>query len=110
MHQRPLSFAQLRHIPTQCSGVDPRLVRDRSIDQLSHPACALALCLVTVADAQGLSDYADPSLCQRLSLTSPTLHQARQALSTRGLVAYPPPALPGLRPGCGPSEHCARGG
>jgi hypothetical protein len=68
--------------------VDQRLVREHYIDQLSHQACALYLFLVTVADAQGLSYYADPSLCQRLSMTSTEIHQARQALITRGLVAY----------------------
>jgi hypothetical protein len=71
--------------------VDQRLVRDRYIDQLSPQACALYLFLVTVADAQGLSYYAEPSLGQRLSLTCPELHQARQALITRGLVAYHQP-------------------
>ena len=44
-----------------------------------------------MADAQGLSCYADRSLCQRLSMTYEGLHQARQALSTRGLVAYQRP-------------------
>jgi len=43
--------------------VDQRLVQERYIDQLSHEACALYLFLVTVADAQGLSFYADRSLC-----------------------------------------------
>ncbi|HEY5866824.1 MAG TPA: hypothetical protein VI542_14960 [Candidatus Tectomicrobia bacterium] len=71
--------------------MDQRLVREHYIDQLSHQACALYLFLVTVADAQGLSYYADPSLCQRLSLTGPELHQARQALIARGLVAYQRP-------------------
>jgi len=47
--------------------------------------------LVTVADAQGLSYYTDPSLCQRLSMTGTDLHQARQALITLGLVAYQRP-------------------
>ena len=88
MHKRPISLAKLRRVPTQFSWVDQRLVRERYIDQLSHEACTLYLFLVTVADAQGLSYYADPSLCQRLSLTSTALHQARQALITRGLVAY----------------------
>ena len=68
--------------------MDQRLVRDHYIDQLSPQAGALYLFLVTVADAQGLSYYAEPSLCQRLSLTRPELHQARQALITWGLVAY----------------------
>src|SRR5215831_10027772 len=88
MHKHPISLAKLRHVPRQFSWVDQRLVRDHYIDQLSPQACALYLFLVTVADAQGLSYYADPSLCQRLSLTGAELHQARQALITRGLVAY----------------------
>jgi hypothetical protein len=46
---------------------------------------------VTVADAKGLSYYAEPSLCQRLSLTASELHQARQVLITRGLIAYQRP-------------------
>jgi len=91
MHKRPISLAKLRKIPQQFSWVDQRLVRERYIDQLSPQACALYLLLVTVADAQGLSYYADPSLCQRLSLTNTELHQARQALITRGLVAYQRP-------------------
>ena len=88
MHKHPISLAQLRTIPRQFSWVDQRLVRERYIDQLSHEACTLYLFLVTVADAQGFSYYADPSLCPRLSLTGTELHQARQALITRGLLAY----------------------
>ena len=91
MDKRPISLARLRTVPRQFSWVDQRLVRERYIDQLSHEACALYLFLVTVADAQGLSYYADPSVCQRLSLTGPALHQARQVLITGGLVAYQRP-------------------
>jgi hypothetical protein len=91
MYKRPISLAKLRRVPRQFSWVDQRLVRDHYIDQLSAPACALYLFLVTVADAQGLSYYADPSLCQCLSLTSTELHQARQVLIARGLVAYQRP-------------------
>ena len=91
MHKRPLSLSRLRKVPPQFSWVDQRLVRERYIDQLSHHACALYLLLVTVADAQGLSYYTDPSLCQRLSMTGTDLHQARQALITLGLVAYQRP-------------------
>lgn len=91
MDKRPLCLSKLRQVPKQFSWVDQRLVRERYIDQLSPQACALYLFLVTVADAQGLSYYADPSLCQRLSMTCPELHQARQALMTLGLVAYQRP-------------------
>jgi len=59
--------------------------------QLSHEACARSLFLITVADAQGLSFYADRSLCQRLAMTREGLHQARQALIQLGLVAYQRP-------------------
>jgi hypothetical protein len=91
MYKRPLSFPKLRTVPRQFSWVDQRLVRERYIDQLSHQACARYLLLITGADAQGLSYYADSSLCQRLSMTTTELHQARQALITRRLVAYQRP-------------------
>ena len=91
MHNPPLLPTQLRRVPSQFSWVDQRLVREHGIDHLSHEACALYLFLVTVADAQGLSYYAEASLCHRLSMTSPELHQARQALIQRGLVAYQHP-------------------
>jgi len=87
MDKRPICCATLSKVPKQFSWVDQRLVRDHSLDPLSHPACALSLLLVTVADAQGLSDYADSSLCQRLSMTCTEFHQARQALITLGVVA-----------------------
>jgi hypothetical protein len=91
MHKRPISPVKLRRVPPQFSWVDQRLVRERYIDQLSHAACALYLFLITVADAQGLSYYAEPSLCQRLSLTASELHLARQMLIARGLIAYQHP-------------------
>lgn len=91
MDKRPISLAKLRTVPRQFSWVDQRLVREHVIDQLSHEACALSLLLITVADAQGLSFYADGSLCQRWSMTREGLHQARQALIQLGLVAYQRP-------------------
>src|SRR6266478_7467076 len=91
MHKRPLSLARLRTVPHQFSWVDQRLVQERYIDQLSPEACALYLFLVTVADAQGLSYYAERSLCQRLSMAPAVLRQARQALIACALVAYQHP-------------------
>jgi hypothetical protein len=67
--------------------VDQRLVREHVLDHRSHEACARALCLIPVADAQGLRLYADHSLCQRLSMTREGLPQARQTLIHLGLVA-----------------------
>lgn len=88
MHKHPLSLTRQRRVPRQFSWVDQRLVRERYIDQLSHEACALYLFLVTVADAQGLSYYAERTLCQRLSMSMAQLGQARQALITHRLLAY----------------------
>ena len=108
MHKPPISLAKLRQVPQQFSWVDQRLVRERYIDRLSHAACALYLFLVTVADAQGLSYYADSSLCQRLAMTSTELHQARQALTTRGLVAYQRPLYQVLALDAAPREAPAQ--
>ena len=88
MHKHPISFVKLSTIPSQCSWVDQRLVREHSIDRLSHAACALYLFLVTVADAQGMSYYAERSLSQRLSMSVTQLRQARQLLITQHLLAY----------------------
>jgi hypothetical protein len=88
MHKQPLSLAQLRKVPKQFSWVDQRLVREHYIDGLSHSACALYLFVLTVADAQGLSYYAESTLCRRLSMTQATLRQARLELITRHLLAY----------------------
>jgi hypothetical protein len=87
MHTPPLCLSKLRKVPTQFSWVDQRWVRERYLDQLSHEACTLYLCLVTVADAQGLSFYSDQALCERLAMTSAVLSQARQALLACTLVA-----------------------
>ena len=88
MHKRLILPDKLRRIPSLFSWVDQRLVRERYIDQLSSQACALYLFLVTAADAQGLSYYAERSLCQRLSLHPAELQQARQALIQLGLLGY----------------------
>lgn len=107
MHKRPISLAKLRQVPQQFSWVDQRLVRERHIDQLGHAACTLYLFLVTVADAHGLSYYAAPSVCQRLSMTGAELHQARQTLITRGLVAYQRPLYQVLALDAAPREAAA---
>jgi hypothetical protein len=71
--------------------VDHRLVRDRYIGQCSHQSAALYLFLVTVADAQGLSYYADRSLMLRLNMEDHDLAAARLGLVRIGLIAYQKP-------------------
>ena len=83
MPKQPLSLAPLRRVPKQVSWVDQHRVREHYLDALSHPAGALYLFLLTVADAHGLSYYAEPTLCRRLSMSQATLRQARQELITR---------------------------
>ena len=89
--KRPIYPQRLRRIPSQFSWVDHRLVRDRHIESCSHPALALYLFLVTVADQEGLSYYSDPSLMSRLGMDAQTLSSARQDLIRAGLVAYEEP-------------------
>ncbi len=90
-HKFPICPDRIRSIPEQFSWVDHRLVRDRHIELLSHDAAALYLFLITVADCQGLSYYADASLCERLAMDAATLASARACLLKYRLVAYKRP-------------------
>jgi len=89
--KRPIYPQRIRRIPSQFSWVDHRLVRDRHIESCSHPALALYLFLVTVADQDGLSYYSDASLMSRLGMDGQTLSSARQNLIQTSLVAYQDP-------------------
>ena len=89
--KRVLAPERLRHVPQQFSWIDQRLVRDRHIEHCDAHACALYLFLLTVADAQGLSYYADASVSQRLSMLPQRLCIAREDLLRLGLIAYEPP-------------------
>ncbi len=107
MNKVVLCPQRVRRIPAQFSWVDQRLVRHRYLERAESQAWALYLFLVTVADAQGLSYYADQTLCRRLAFDSAQLARARQRLQHLGLLAYskplyqvlcldppPPPASP----------------
>jgi len=89
--KRVLCPERLRRVPDQFSWIDHRLVRDRHIHGRSAPALALYLFLVTVADGQGLSYYADPSICRLLPLDCGGLARARQELIAARLIAYQRP-------------------
>jgi hypothetical protein len=89
--KRLLDARRRRRVPRQFSWIDQRLVRDGHIGRCSHPALALYLFLVTVADADGLSYYADRTLGERLNLSPAALRQARHELVQGGLVAYAHP-------------------
>lgn len=89
--KHPICPDRIRTIPEQFSWLDHRLVRDRHLEHLTHEAAALYLFLVTVADSQGLSYYADHSIGQRLSMDDATLAAARGGLQRTGLIAYKAP-------------------
>ena len=78
-------------MPPQFSWVDHRLIRDECLGGCSLEAWALYLFLVTVADAEGLSYYAEPSLQRRLGISAAQLVRAREELIRRELLAYAAP-------------------
>jgi len=110
MQKHLLVPARVRQIPRQFSWIDQRLVRDQYIQQCDAYALALYLFLATVADAQGLSYYANRSIEHLLSFTPQRLTMAQEALVQAGLIAYQAPltqvlALDGAAPAvpCTPS-------
>ena len=82
---------RLRQVPEQFSWVDQALVQRHLIDRCDVRAAALYLFLITVADAQGLSYYGEPTLARRLHLSPEELIAARQQLIDLELVAYQTP-------------------
>ena len=91
MQKRLLLPSRLRRIPGQFSWIDQRLVRDQYIARCDCTALALYLFLLTVADAQGLSYYADASIGRLLSLRPEQVAAAREGLLRAGLIAYEAP-------------------
>jgi len=91
VHKRVLCTQRLRQVPPQFSWIDHRLVRDRHISRCSANALALYLFLVTVCDGQGLSYYADKTICRLLPLAPGTLGSARAELIANRLIAWQPP-------------------
>jgi hypothetical protein len=89
--KRVLCRERLRRVPEHFSWVDHRLVRDEHIQRVSTEALALYLLLVTVADAEGLSYYADATAARLLSLTPGAVLNARQELIAASLIAYERP-------------------
>ena len=89
--KHPIYPQRIRKVPRQFSWIDQRLVREHYIDRCCHRSATLYLFLVTVADAQGLSYYADRSICQRLDMDEQALQKARQELIGLELIAWQRP-------------------
>lgn len=91
LQKHPPCPHRIRRVPKQFGWVDHRLVRERHIEACSHAAAALYLFLITVADARGLSYYADASIEKRINMDHHTLCQARDQLVKNALIAYKRP-------------------
>lgn len=91
MKKRVLNPERLRKVPPQFSWIDHRLVRENYFVRCDHSAWALYLFLTSVADAEGLSYYSDPSLVRRLKMDSLVLATSRQQLIQAGLIAFEKP-------------------
>lgn len=91
MEKRILNPERVRQVPAHFSWLDHRLVREHYIEKADAPAWALYLFLVCVADAQGLSYYADATLARHLGLDAQRLVRARRDLIRLDLIAYEPP-------------------
>ena len=91
MQKRLLVPSRVRQVPRQFSWIDQRLVRDHHMQRCDCTALALYLFLLTVADGQGLSYYADTSIGRMLSLDPQAVAAARQTLIQAGLIAYQSP-------------------
>lgn len=91
MHKTLLVPARRRRVPRQFRWVDQRLVRERHIGRCTAEALALYLFLVTVADADGLSFYADGAIAERLGWPQAQVREARAALVQVGLIAFRAP-------------------
>ena len=91
MKKRVLNPERLRKVPPQFSWIDHRLVQENYFCRCDHSAWTLYLFLASVADAEGLSYYSDPSLMRRLKMDPLGLASSRQQLLQAGLIAYEKP-------------------
>ena len=91
MTKLPILKHRIRKVPEQFSWIDHRLVRDRHIEKLTHPAAALYLFLVTVGDVEGLSYYGDKAVMKRLGMDQRMLQNARTNLVQNDMIAWQEP-------------------
>lgn len=93
VQKRVLCSQRLRRVRRPFGWVDARLIREDWLRDCSPTAWALYLFWVTVADAQGLSYYADQSVAQRLRIRVEAVHTGRAELLRAGLLAYESPLV-----------------
>jgi hypothetical protein len=93
LEKRVLCLPRLRRVHRPFGWVDVRLIREDWLRNCSPTAWALYLFWVTVADAQGLSYYADRSVAQRLRIPAEAVKAGRAELLRAGLLAYESPLV-----------------
>ena len=87
--KRPIDPERLRTIPPEgFSWIDRRFVREGFIERLPLEAISLYFFLLAVADAHGLSFYADPTIASKLKLSAEELNRARARLIDAELILY----------------------
>ncbi len=91
MQKEIISPGQRRRLPEGFGWVDHRLVRENVIGNFIAESLALYLFLITVGDEDGVSWYADESVCRRLNFTVGRLKAARRELVAGRLIAYRKP-------------------
>lgn len=102
--KRPLDPRRVRRVPLQgFSWLDRRFIRDGWLDAIHRDAAYLYFFLVAVSDAEGLSFYADSTICRLLSFDQGELVRARARLLDSALILYGHPLyqvlpLPPLAP------------
>lgn len=123
VQKQPIDPARIRSIPQEgFSWIDRRFVREGFIEPLGPESILLYFFLAAVADARGLSFYADPTISRLLKFSAEELSQARSRLTAAELALYryplyqvlplPPEAPPVVRsrPALSPAPKLARGG
>lgn len=94
---------RVRKIPAGFSWIDRRVLRDGHLDALDSSSILLYYFLTTVADAQGLSFWADPTVSGVLKISAGHVVGSRDRLLENGLIAYRYPlyqvlSVPEVRP------------
>jgi len=91
IRKHPIDPSRLRRPPEQFSWLDQRLVRERRLRGCPPDALGLYLFLAVVADAEGLSYYADATVAEHLAMDPARVAVARAALVRAELIAYVAP-------------------
>lgn len=86
--KKPILADRVRKIPAGFGWTDRRILRDGHLAALDSPDILLYYFLTTVADVQGLSFWADPTVARLLKIPLAHVVGARDQLVKHDLVAF----------------------